>query len=147
MTLVSTWQLSTGFRFSQVLSVRAGHTHTHNLAGLQDRSRLPGEGHLEAFHRHDFYHGIIAIDTGNVFCELHDTGNERAASLHRMFRCPRCLVWALCPYLLQSMGQDIGGIPVLRGVWAVSATDLLQAGQLQGVHIWGVVPGEVPVPQ
>ena len=49
------------------------------------------------------------------------------------------------PYFLQNRGEDGGGITVLRRVLAVELAELLQAGQLQGVQIRGVVLRQVSV--
>lgn len=50
------------------------------------------------------------------------------------------------PHLLQDGGENGSRIAVLGGVLAVETAQLLQARQLQGVQVRGVVLSQVPVP-
>lgn len=49
------------------------------------------------------------------------------------------------PYLLQDRGKDGSGITVLGGVLAIEPAQLLQARQLQGVQVRGVVLSQMSV--
>ena len=56
------------------------------------------------------------------------------------------LIWPVSfPYLLKDRGKDGSGITILGGVLAIEPAQLLQARQLQGIQVRGVVLSQMSV--